>query len=213
APRADHVFNDDALAKGGLHPVRHDACNHIHRPARGKRHNHGDRTGREGLGSRASNTRQHSKQHDDRGRAHLDLTRPHCALAVSSRLAARPNMKRCTHGVGSTYLGAAAAHAGIRRWQIGGWPMAKKAARKSRRAAGATKKRAAARTRTADAAPSDARTWTYSRFALWSRRWDDPDEAKPSAVLLHHRYRQSVECVEDAQEALSGRRGMVANGR
>src|SRR5262249_34847727 len=68
--------------------------------------------------------------------------------------------------------------------------MAKKAARKSRRAGGGTKKGAATRTRTrtrpADLAPGEDRTWTYSRFALWSRRWDDPDDAKPSAVLLHH---------------------------
>src|SRR5262245_58427895 len=64
--------------------------------------------------------------------------------------------------------------------------MAKKAARKSRKAAGATKKLAAARTRTAAAVNGEELTWTHSKFALWSGRWEDPNDAGPTATLLHH---------------------------
>jgi hypothetical protein len=33
---------------------------------------------------------------------------------------------------------------------------------------------------------SDRPTWTPAKFAIWSQRWDDPNEASPTPVLLHH---------------------------
>jgi hypothetical protein len=63
--------------------------------------------------------------------------------------------------------------------------MAKKAARRSKKAAGARKKGAARRAKTT-AAETSRPIWTHSRFALWSRRWDDPNDANPTAILLHH---------------------------
>src|SRR5262245_53360697 len=64
--------------------------------------------------------------------------------------------------------------------------MAKKAARKSKKAAGAREKKAAGQARTASAGTIDQQIWTRSRFALWSQRWKDPNDANPTAVLLHH---------------------------
>jgi hypothetical protein len=64
--------------------------------------------------------------------------------------------------------------------------MAKKAAGKSKKTAGARKKRAAGKAKTAASETSDSPIWTPSKFALWSQRWIDPNDASPTTVLLHH---------------------------
>jgi hypothetical protein len=64
--------------------------------------------------------------------------------------------------------------------------MAKKAAGKRKKAAGKTKKRVGAKTATAASVRSAQALWTPGSFAAWSQRWDDPNDASPAAVLLHH---------------------------
>jgi hypothetical protein len=65
--------------------------------------------------------------------------------------------------------------------------MAKKAAGKTKKTAGERKKRAAAiKAKTAASETTNPPIWTPSKFALWSQRWDDPNDASPTSFLLHH---------------------------
>src|ERR1043166_5132087 len=85
--------------------------------------------------------------------------------------------------------------------------MAKRAAGGGKRR-GASAKRAAGiskrRERSAPpAAPieSGQTTWIPSRFALWSQRWSDPNDANPTSVLLHHPTAPFVRIVDQINDA------------
>jgi hypothetical protein len=94
--------------------------------------------------------------------------------------------------------------------------MAKKAAGGSKRkasapksAAGGVKRKSAAGGVKARKAPVAARAappdddhppWTPSKFALWSQRWSDPNDANPTSVLLHHPTAPFVRFVDDVDD-------------
>ena len=44
-------------------------------------------------------------------------------------------------------------------------------------------------------------TWRPGRFAVWSRRWTDPDDARPTTVLLQHPVHPFVVTLNNAKDA------------
>ena len=49
--------------------------------------------------------------------------------------------------------------------------------------------------------PGEPPTWRPGKFAVWSRRWADPDDARPTMVLLQHPLDPFVVTLADAKDA------------